>query len=425
MSAKAGKRPLRSLTAHEKLDAIRRVHDGESKASVARDIGVPESTLRGWCKNEDKISYLSRQSSPETDDSVHLEPKEKKAKIEDNVPFNLSLKVPASYSPPTTDTAGFNGKAPVAITAAAADADKDTKLSANSATQETPKSTQMTERERNRAELARLSIELGLNRPEMFNSKSATGNTIADLSTNIGLLAQWNTLLLQQQQKTAKKITISEATTFPLAPTPLLTYTKPDAKAKLPKVDPPKSVEDSVWYWLNQQAMLGLSQAPVTNVPTTTNDVPTTTQANGSSYQNSSWFWKWYKQFATTQITQSPNKPILYQQLTKDKDFTNTENLQNEEKPKSSTKARAVLDNLLLHNNNNVASVNKRECDEEDLTQVEAIEHGEKFLKWLECCGDPSVTAMQIMQLKTVLNNIKTGLDRKNSDHSKTKVKRK
>ncbi|KAI4468672.1 hypothetical protein MML48_2g00016540 [Holotrichia oblita] len=172
--------------------------------------------------------------------------------------------------------------------------------------------------------------------------------------------------------------------------------------------------------------MLGLSQTSVTNVPTTTaNDVPTTTQANGSSYQNSSWFWKWYKQFASTQIAQSPNKPILYQQLTKDKDITNTENLQNEEKPKSSTKARAVLDNLLLHNNNNVASVHKKECDEEDLTQVEAIEHGEKFLKWLECCGDPSVTAMQIMQLKTVLNNIKTGLDRKNSDHSKTKVKRK
>ena len=25
------------------------------KAAVARDIGVPESTLRGWCKTEDKI----------------------------------------------------------------------------------------------------------------------------------------------------------------------------------------------------------------------------------------------------------------------------------------------------------------------------------------------------------------------------------
>ncbi|XP_072742515.1 uncharacterized protein Dan [Anoplolepis gracilipes] len=51
----AGKRPLRALTPSEKLDAIKRVHEGESKASVARDIGVPESTLRGWCKAEHKI----------------------------------------------------------------------------------------------------------------------------------------------------------------------------------------------------------------------------------------------------------------------------------------------------------------------------------------------------------------------------------
>lgn len=80
MASKVGKRPIRTLSAHEKLEAIRRVHDGESKASVARDIGVPESTLRGWCKNEDKISYLSRQSSPENEDSVG-EPKEKKHKI--------------------------------------------------------------------------------------------------------------------------------------------------------------------------------------------------------------------------------------------------------------------------------------------------------------------------------------------------------
>ncbi|XP_071558904.1 uncharacterized protein Dan [Temnothorax nylanderi] len=54
-SRSAGKRPMRAMTPQEKMDAIGRVHAGESKAAVARDIGVPESTLRGWCKAEDKI----------------------------------------------------------------------------------------------------------------------------------------------------------------------------------------------------------------------------------------------------------------------------------------------------------------------------------------------------------------------------------
>lgn len=31
------------------------IHNGESKAAVACDIGVPESTFRGWYKAEDKI----------------------------------------------------------------------------------------------------------------------------------------------------------------------------------------------------------------------------------------------------------------------------------------------------------------------------------------------------------------------------------
>lgn len=54
-SRTAGKRPMRAMTPQEKMDAIGRVHTGESKAAVARDIGVPESTLRGWCKAEEKI----------------------------------------------------------------------------------------------------------------------------------------------------------------------------------------------------------------------------------------------------------------------------------------------------------------------------------------------------------------------------------
>ncbi|XP_017479900.1 PREDICTED: protein distal antenna-related-like [Rhagoletis zephyria] len=56
-----GKRPLRNLTPHDKIRAIQRIHKGETKASVSRDIGVPESTLRGWCKNEQKLRFMCRQ----------------------------------------------------------------------------------------------------------------------------------------------------------------------------------------------------------------------------------------------------------------------------------------------------------------------------------------------------------------------------
>ncbi|KYN37467.1 distal antenna-like protein [Trachymyrmex septentrionalis] len=52
----AGRRSSsKNTTPQDKIDAINRVHNGESKAAVARDIGVPESTLRGWCKSEQKL----------------------------------------------------------------------------------------------------------------------------------------------------------------------------------------------------------------------------------------------------------------------------------------------------------------------------------------------------------------------------------
>lgn len=71
-TATKGKRPLRHLTATDKCIAIQRIHDGESKASVARDIGVPESTLRGWCKNEEKLRYMSQQAQDQKPNSDHL-----------------------------------------------------------------------------------------------------------------------------------------------------------------------------------------------------------------------------------------------------------------------------------------------------------------------------------------------------------------
>jgi hypothetical protein len=44
---------------------------------------------------------------------------------------------------------------------------------------------------------------------------------------------------------------------------------------------------------------------------------------------------------------------------------------------------------------------------EKPRTADEAIAHGEKFLKWLEDCNDPSVTRFKVLQLKQLLGNLK------------------
>lgn len=91
MSSK-GKRALRQITVLDKVEAIRRIHNGESKASVARDIGVPESTLRGWCKNEEKLKFLSQQQmidgkmAPRLDDNAYMNgPTPKRPKLDDSI----------------------------------------------------------------------------------------------------------------------------------------------------------------------------------------------------------------------------------------------------------------------------------------------------------------------------------------------------
>lgn len=164
--------------------------------------------------------------------------------------------------------------------------------------------------------------------------------------------------------------------------------------------------------------------------------------ATNADQATSSWFWRWYKQSAgysapqQQQQQQEKQPQILYQQLTKD----NAENIELE-KDKSddkhqqklqSTKARAVLDNLLLHNNNNNEQDELGGCAEEEDgvgakedgvgTQAEALEHGERFLRYLERCGDPSVTAMQIMQIRAILGNIRAG---RRAGHCDKKVRRK
>ncbi|XP_013117808.2 uncharacterized protein LOC106095106 [Stomoxys calcitrans] len=51
-------RERRYIQPIDKVAAILRIRQGATKASISRAINVPESTIRGWCKNERKLRQL-------------------------------------------------------------------------------------------------------------------------------------------------------------------------------------------------------------------------------------------------------------------------------------------------------------------------------------------------------------------------------
>lgn len=81
----AKKRHSRDVSANERLNAVQRIEAGESKASVSRNINVPESTLRGWCKNYTKLQL----KLSENNDSSFATNKPTEKQIEHNVAQNF------------------------------------------------------------------------------------------------------------------------------------------------------------------------------------------------------------------------------------------------------------------------------------------------------------------------------------------------
>ena len=45
----------KSYSVREKLVVVARVQNGESQANVSRDNGVPQSNIRSWLKDEQKL----------------------------------------------------------------------------------------------------------------------------------------------------------------------------------------------------------------------------------------------------------------------------------------------------------------------------------------------------------------------------------
>ena len=48
-------RKRKAWTVSDKVNAVERIDKGESQAKVSRDLGVSESTLRGWLKDKEKL----------------------------------------------------------------------------------------------------------------------------------------------------------------------------------------------------------------------------------------------------------------------------------------------------------------------------------------------------------------------------------
>lgn len=493
---------MRALTPSDKIEAIQRVNDGESKASVARDIGVPESTLRGWCKNEDKLRYMtSRLSSPDTDKSNDGEPPDKRARTESPaappspVANGLDLSAPITTpvitqpQPPTTDT-------PVELT---------TKRTIPSPTSHIP-------RERRPDPGASVSMSAisplsGLaHLPGLTHSH--LGLSFNEIATNLSLLAQLNpglsTLSAQPQQSRALRSVRS--------PKPAhngvlnLNDGKHHHRSKTHHSDPyrlsksshhstshssvaSQPVDDTLWYWLKtQQAMLDLTAqttpthalqlgktADPTMPPKPVAAAAPITHNSHLDYNRNSWLWQYYKQFggamplpddkhkSASQVPKDKSaENILYSHLTKGKmeeeqNITTSQiqkHAHNEAEPRnapseeprrtssqepriaepaispeigtenkeplpdrshessrSQTKARTVLDNLLFNNSNQTACAEVRSTSpangEWEAGAAEALEHGDKFLSWLEVSGDPSVTRMHVHQLRALLHNLR------------------
>lgn len=450
-SARPGKRPLRALSASEKMDAIQRVHEGESKASVARDIGVPESTLRGWCKSEHKIRGMARNSST-PDSEAHSPASSSGANVtgagnlvgsanlssEDEGPCAKKSKMDQQTSVVTSAGTSFvgdvcndadvksDGKQPKIdyvglMTSMAGMRPENSSLLLQQLGLLSGATGTLAKNLLSMSPALSHSSAVGLVENGLQYTKSSTGN-VSCLGNPTNTLnggsgkrhsisaiapAQMDSVVAKScTRKSLPQAAEAPSTPIPASPRKTNENTGMQRSSGKPKKDGNvsgnnKKVDEALWLWLTQQQQLLGQQSASFN--------PSINQQDGS------WFWQWYKQCSFPLITPTPTQ-LAPSPVAK----------------KSPSKARAMLDNVLCNNNNNNENV-KRSLnmdmvvpDEDDIetaggmtcTTEEAIEHGEKFFKWLDKCSEPAVTRLQIIQFKYLLDNLKA-CRKKSSSSSK------
>lgn len=411
-SCKAGKRPTRSLNPLDKLRAITRVSaGGESKASVARDIGVPESTLRGWCKNHEKISNQVRMLSPTEANASKEEvfehaPKRIKFEALDNeqtVPYDLSLK--------TSENSDGDGEyerySPISDDETREDPKPEMEASFNfPGVLLSPLSM-----EKKKAQLDQLNVQIGSNRPEVeINGLNRWYNMLNTMPN-----------LCEQRCSVTKPLRISPPH---ISPRNALTLTSTEKRDKFYQYHNRVPRGNSAPFWMSPPVNrpVHMSMAPSTSAVTTNTasacnghiDTPLFTADTVNQlgiqlmiHQNYQFAQMRAAAAAAAAVAAAAtaSQPILRQQLTKEPE-TNSENKiakkdnnTEEEIPKNDTENRPVSDDLPVNPD-------------------EALEHGERFLSWLEQCSDPAVTCMQVKTVESLIKNLKNAFEKRRNSKS-------
>lgn len=480
--SKPGKRPIKNVSPQEKVRAIDRVDNGESKASVARNIGVPESTLRGWYKSKHKIrsqcdnmpannslassSTGSRQSCKSDRRSVSGSPEEdgpstSLKKMIKSYDYTARQNSPQYMAIPGPSTSSSNGaylgcvdnrninvvgqdpkasidyasfvaatmmtsinpeQSHIALQQLSPLNPHLTKNLFNMTTLGQPPTVSLVEnglqysrsnRGRTLPSLNSIDLRCVINDPMPCtlesNMQHTMGNAI-DYSINKHMaIAPAQMTARLGTRKSPSVSPAAEAPSTPVAASPNENNAQPSTSRSRHSTGNIGRIEDGMWTWLLQQHRMLNGQ---------TTELPPIDPNDGHS-----WFWHWWK---------SCSFPLMLGQSA------------------TSEHVRAMLDAVLGANTNNTASNmngnvsrGQNNADEryyqsdvpmelrghnvvyedEDVPMEpmettmdnnpgsagieEAIEHGDRFLEWLENCSTPSISRMQIVQFRYLLDTLK------------------
>lgn len=338
----------KKFTYQEKLEAIHRVRNGESKASVARSIAVPESTLRGWCKNEARIFHLSG--------------------------LELTAYPKASWTGPWQEQPGSCESNSEAL-----DYRKEVLNSKRAS-----KAMELNYPAMKRTRIANdLPYRKATPHPNRYPYNHLDNNVL-----DRTLQTQWTNFLRQQLYQ--KRIEQSRIT----APTHI------EAAMLSPTVNIDNGTVLSNpycyynWYrqwYTNQQAQYRMVSSQIiarAELQQRFNQVNKETTNNIKNYMDYS------VQQGTNQLNEEPP------------DETVNENNNNTDDGKDTNCWLQQEINQSIEGPLDETTDDESNTDDEEIDQTAALKHGEEFLKWLENCNDPNVTALQVSQFKKLLNRL-------------------